>query len=51
MNQNRFWPGEPNRYRTSSSSIEMRPKSIATVVVVLFGRRGQVVDADGGGRS
>jgi hypothetical protein len=37
MNQNRFWPGEPNRYRTSSSSIEMRPKSMATVVVVLLG--------------
>src|SRR4051795_13184834 len=37
MNQNRFCPGEPNRYRTSSSSTEMRPKSMATVVVVLLG--------------
>src|SRR3954447_667720 len=49
MNQNLFWPGEPNRYRTSSSSIEMRPKSIATVVVVLFGvavRSSTPTDAD-----
>src|SRR5690625_2998458 len=37
MNQNRAWPGVPNMYMTSSSSIVMRPKSIATVVVVLSG--------------
>src|SRR4051794_27306160 len=49
MNQNRFCPGEPNRYSTSSSSIEMRPKSMATVVVVLFGvavRSSTPTDAD-----
>src|SRR5215471_11956401 len=37
MNQNRCWPGVPNRYRMSSLSSETRPKSIATVVVVLCG--------------
>src|SRR5215211_5660721 len=37
MNQNRDWPGVPNRYRISCSSTVMRPKSIATVVVVLSG--------------
>ena len=36
MNQKRFCPGVPNRYSTRSS-IEIRPKSIATVVVVLPG--------------
>src|SRR4029078_11424926 len=36
MNQNRSCPGVPNRYSTRSS-MEMRPKSIATVVVVLPG--------------
>src|ERR1700722_1877414 len=33
MNQNRCWPGVPNRYTTRSSRTVMRPKSIATVVV------------------
>src|SRR5918995_4034757 len=37
MNQKRDWPGVPNRYRISCSSTVMRPKSIATVVVVLSG--------------
>src|SRR3954471_15361957 len=37
MNQKRVWPGVPNRYRIRSRSIEIRPKSIATVVVVLPG--------------
>ena len=37
MNQNRVWPGVPNRYRIRSRSIEIRPKSMATVVVVLPG--------------
>src|SRR3954466_12439828 len=37
MNQNRCWPGVPNRYRIRSLSNETRPKSIATVVVTLFG--------------
>src|SRR5215467_10646744 len=37
MNQKRVCPGVPNRYRIRSRSIEMRPKSIATVVVVLPG--------------
>src|SRR5215211_759206 len=37
MNQNRDWPGVPNRYRISCSSTVMRPKSMATVVVVLSG--------------
>ena len=36
MNQKRSCPGVPNRYSTRSS-IEIRPKSIATVVVVLPG--------------
>src|SRR5690349_20074676 len=35
MNQNRSWPGVPNRYRIRSWSSVMRPKSMATVVVVL----------------
>src|SRR5271155_3789460 len=35
MNQKRSWPGVPKRYRTSRVPIEIRPKSIATVVVVL----------------
>src|SRR5919206_276810 len=37
MNQKRAWPGVPNRYRISCSSTVMRPKSMATVVVVLPG--------------
>jgi hypothetical protein len=37
MNQNRCWPGVPNRYRTRPASSVTRPKSIATVVVVLSG--------------
>src|SRR5699024_714290 len=37
MNQNRCWPGVPNTYNTRSESSETRPKSIATVVVDLFG--------------
>src|SRR5437588_4253606 len=37
MNQNRCWPGVPNRYRIRSESRDSRPKSMATVVVVLFG--------------
>ena len=37
MNQNRCCPGVPNRYRIRSLSSDTRPKSIATVVVVLFG--------------
>src|SRR4029453_4784620 len=37
MNQKRDWPGVPNRSRISCSSTVMRPKSIATVVVVLSG--------------
>src|SRR5436305_5636513 len=37
MNQNRVCPGVPNRYRIRSRSIEIRPKSIATVVVTLPG--------------
>src|SRR5262249_10606836 len=37
MNQNRCWPGVPNRYRIRSLSRETRPKSMATVVVTLFG--------------
>src|ERR1700761_4047481 len=36
-NQNRSWPGVPNRYRASSSSRLTRPKSIATVVVTFSG--------------
>src|SRR5262245_44740184 len=35
MNQKRSWPGVPNRYRIRSVSRVMRPKSMATVVVVL----------------
>src|SRR6478609_1505995 len=35
MNQKRSCPGVPNRYRIRSSSRVMRPKSMATVVVVL----------------
>src|ERR671921_443018 len=35
MNQNRSCPGVPNRYRIRSWSRVMRPKSMATVVVVL----------------
>src|SRR5215469_9335328 len=37
MNQNRCWPGVPNRYKMSPASRVTRPKSIATVVVVLSG--------------
>src|SRR5215813_5357062 len=37
MNQNRCCPGVPNRYRIRSASSVTRPKSIATVVVVLSG--------------
>src|SRR5882724_4869417 len=37
MNQNRCCPGVPNRYRIRSESNDTRPKSIATVVVRLFG--------------
>src|SRR5215217_3592701 len=39
MNQKRDWPGVPNRYRISCSSTVMRPKSMATVVVVLSGTK------------
>src|SRR6266576_5397608 len=49
MNQNRCCPGVPNRYRTSSASSVTRPKSIATVVVVLSGvwdRSSRPVDAE-----
>ena len=34
MNQKRSWPGVPNRYRARSARKVIRPKSIATVVVV-----------------
>src|SRR6266851_3989719 len=37
MNQNRCWPGVPNRYSTRPASSVTRPKSMATVVVVLSG--------------
>src|SRR6266852_1442308 len=37
MNQKRCWPGVPNRYRIRPASRVNRPKSIATVVVVLSG--------------
>src|SRR5215467_13378450 len=37
MNQKRCCPGVPNRYRISPASRVTRPKSIATVVVVLSG--------------
>src|ERR1700733_7717215 len=35
MNQKRSWPGVPNRYSTRRAPIEIRPKSMATVAVVL----------------
>ena len=35
MKWNRSWPGVPNRYSTISGVSEMRPKSMATVVVCL----------------
>src|SRR3984885_5590556 len=35
MNQKRSWPGVPNRYSTRSDRKLIRPKSMATVVVVL----------------
>src|SRR5437588_9868755 len=35
MNPNRSWPGVPNKYRMRSRLMVMRPKSSATVVVVL----------------
>src|SRR5690606_27025678 len=37
MNQNRCWPGVPNRYRIRSLSSDTRPKSMATVVVDFSG--------------
>src|SRR5215469_348949 len=37
MNQNRCWPGVPNRYKIRPASSVTRPKSMATVVVVLSG--------------
>src|ERR1700752_3202854 len=37
MNQNRCCPGVPNKYRISPASSVTRPKSMATVVVVLSG--------------
>src|SRR6201985_3706976 len=37
MNQKRCWPGLPNMYSTRSLSSVIRPKSIATVVVLLSG--------------
>src|SRR5713101_5048279 len=37
MNQKRCCPGVPNRYKISPASRVIRPKSIATVVVVLSG--------------
>src|ERR1700722_3474716 len=37
MNQKRCCPGVPNRYRIRPASRVTRPKSIATVVVVLSG--------------
>src|SRR5215472_2888377 len=49
MNQNRCCPGVPNRYKISPASRVTRPKSIATVVVVLSGtcdRSSTPVDAD-----
>src|ERR1039458_9361218 len=36
MNQKRSWPGVPKRYSTRRPPRVMRPKSMATVVVVLF---------------
>ena len=38
MKSKRSWPGVPNRYSTSSRSMVMRPKSIATVVSFLRDR-------------
>src|SRR5665647_153406 len=35
MNRNRSWPGVPNRYSHNEPGSAMRPKSMATVVVVL----------------
>src|SRR5581483_8469278 len=35
MNEKRSWPGRPNRYSRTRSLIVIRPKSSATVVVVL----------------
>ncbi len=35
MNRKRSWPGVPNRYSHRLPGSEMRPKSMATVVVVL----------------
>ena len=49
MNQKRSWPGVPNRYRIRSWSRVMRPKSMATVVVVLspvWVRSSMPADAD-----
>src|SRR5689334_16754168 len=37
MNQKRVWPGVPNRYRIRSRSMLIRPKSMATVVVIFPG--------------
>src|ERR1700743_257583 len=37
MTQTRCGPGVPNRYRSRSESSDSRPKSMATVVVVLLG--------------
>src|ERR1700727_1533150 len=39
MNQNRCWPGVPNRYRIRPASRVSRPKSMATVVVPLSGTK------------
>src|SRR5450755_2975030 len=36
MNQKRSWPGVPKRYNTRRLPMVIRPKSIATVVVVLL---------------
>ena len=49
MNQKRSWPGVPKRYRIRSWSRVMRPKSMATVVVVLspvWVRSSMPADAD-----
>src|SRR5258708_34117257 len=37
MSQNGCWPGVQNKYKISPASSVTRPKSIATVVVVLSG--------------
>src|SRR4051794_25164364 len=37
MNQKRVWPGVPKRYRIRSRSMLIRPKSMATVVVIFPG--------------